>query len=56
MGATSAKPSMSSSGLSRGSIHLLAPALAARWILGTRPRMTAEVPKLIGISLEGSVG
>src|SRR5436190_21681982 len=33
-------PTLSWSGLSRPSISPLAPALGARWILGTSPRMT----------------
>jgi hypothetical protein len=49
--------SLSSSGLSRGSTFRPAPARADGWMVGTSPTMTTNrMQKLIGISLEGSVG
>lgn len=50
-------PTLSSSGSSRGSIDRLDSALADSWMVGTSPTMTKkETQKLIGVSLEGSVG
>jgi len=48
---------LSSSGLSRGSIEPLSPAPVDGWMVGTSPTMTTrETQKLINVSLEGSVG